>query len=531
MYQVDAPESCYWNSEYARELLEMRLKSSIEAKEIRDELQRSGALPVFNNHFDWAMLCIAYCFAKDIALNKTQISNAPDTDGNEIPSLNTAFQEHHALWLAFLSDALFEFKCKDILNKEILCNKQDLVQYIQALWHSGALTLRKRWNAAKEFHPDSELKARQTFIRELADLSAENIKNRSGNSGSSVRDTSEQPESNPDYAKTLREAFDKIGTSAVLSCAFVTHGVRYDFYEAQFNSFVDFNKHHEPLCSQLGIAEKDLRITRQEGKPNCYRAAKLRAENQWQPFKETAFQAALDTYQHDGKTLPVLLGLDEYGKPVFEDFAAAPHVLVGGTTGSGKSVLIRTLIGSLLALNDEKQLNIAIMDVKQTDYARYANDAHVWKRKIIADKEEIKTSLAEIVAEMEQRDELRAKYQADKLAKIPAEHRPPYWVIVVDELADLLSIDKNIEDSLIRLAQRARASGIFLLLATQTPSSSVLSQPLRANIPTRIALKTQKSTESKIILDEIGAEDLAGKGDHLVKWFGSEIQLLHGYNI
>lgn len=147
------------------------------------------------------------------------------------------------------------------------------------------------------------------------------------------------------------------------------------------------------------------------------------------------------------------------------------------------------------------------------------------------DYDEMHQFLLDCVDEMEQRYSLINQHGVQKLSQLPEHLRPRYRVIVIDELSNLLSNRPNIADPLNKLAEKARASGIHLIVSTQRPDSNILDGKLRSNLPSRIALSVQKSTESKIILDETGAEKLLGKGDRLVRWNGSQTYFLHGFDI
>jgi S-DNA-T family DNA segregation ATPase FtsK/SpoIIIE len=271
-----------------------------------------------------------------------------------------------------------------------------------------------------------------------------------------------------------------------------------------------------------------------QGLSNALYIDLLRPESQWQYFGQDAFHQAVEQYKLSNRNdeLPIIMGLDEMGQVQYQDLATCNHILVAGKTGAGKSVFIRTLLGSLFALNDDKTVNVAILDPKQgVDYANYKELPHLWDNRFITNITDISDALVEISEEMEHRDEERALYNATKLADIPKTNRPPYLIVVIDEVADLLDTDPEIETSIMRLTQRGRASGIFVILATQSPDSKTLTTRLRANLATRIALSVATARASSTILDETGAENLIGKGDHLVKWLGKEAQFLHGYDV
>jgi len=217
-------------------------------------------------------------------------------------------------------------------------------------------------------------------------------------------------------------------------------------------------------------------------------------------------------------TMRIPIGVDVYGKHVVKDLADMPHLLVAGSTGSGKSVMINVIIRSLIEQNSVAELKLVLIDPKRVELARYRNDLHL-ECPIIHDQKRAEKALQWLVDEMENRyTELEKagavsivdfnKSQVTKMGKI---------VVVIDEAADLImSGGPEIENTLIRLAQKARACGIHLVLGTQRPSVDVLRGTLKANIPTRIAFMTASRMDSQVILDQAGAEQLIGKGDMLL---------------
>lgn len=226
--------------------------------------------------------------------------------------------------------------------------------------------------------------------------------------------------------------------------------------------------------------------------------------------------------------LPVYLGLDVAGQAMGFDLAAAPHLLVGGTTGSGKSVCLHALILSLLSRFDANRLRLLLIDPKRVELAPYAKLPHCIEG-VIVDIGEALTALSRLVDEMNRRESALAGVGARDSDDPRAEKLGlPRIVVVVEELADLLLQSGAIEEPLVRLAQKARATGIHLVLATQRPDAQTFSGLLRSNVPSRIALTVQKGAESKIILDETGAEKLLGKGDMLVRLIGQATMRVHG---
>ncbi|HNI74323.1 MAG TPA: FtsK/SpoIIIE domain-containing protein, partial [Accumulibacter sp.] len=232
----------------------------------------------------------------------------------------------------------------------------------------------------------------------------------------------------------------------------------------------------------------------------------------------------------DVAQLGVALGVDPLGIPVSFDLASAPHLLVGGTTGSGKSVCLHALISSLLLGHGPQSMRLCLIDPKQLEFAAYAALPDLWSDEPLVDASTALDALLTLVSEMEQREAALARLGYKQLTEWRRQQRdaPPYLVIVVEELADLLMQRPEVEVPLVRLAQKGRASGIHLILATQRPDSATFSGLLRSNIPSRIALTVQKAAESRIILDETGAEHLLGQGDMLLKLVGQDVRRVHG---
>lgn len=521
MYQLHTDNG--WDTDFFHTLMgEKRIISSTEAKEIRKELNDAGALPPFDNNFDWAMLCIAYCFAKGFTESPNKLIPAPNAKGTEIPSFPTCFQDYSRLWLVMLSDALFR------LNPGKAVSKDDLYALIHSLWHTGAVELRHLWEGCKRFKPDDELAARQVFLDELTDLA---VKNAGLGAVKDVSDGQDEERPPENQEQRLRGAFARQNIS-VADFKFSHAGARYDIYRLRLGKYADLDKYHQGLCSELGVKENALHIVPcYNNESHAYDVKLLRDEQTWHKLGAQKFAEALQGYDKD-YILPVCIGIDEYGKAHFKDLASAPHLLIGGTTGSGKSVFVRTLLRSLFDLcKGQDKMEVAILDPKKVDYRIFEHEEDLYEERILDDYEEMYQFLLDSVEESERRYALMSQHRAEKLALLPEHIRPRYRVIVVDELANLLKHHDGIEKQLMMLAEKARASGIHLILSTQRPDAKVLDGTLRSNLPARIALSVQKSTESKIILDETGAEKLLGRGDHLVKWNNSAPYFLHGFDI
>ena len=217
--------------------------------------------------------------------------------------------------------------------------------------------------------------------------------------------------------------------------------------------------------------------------------------------------------------LSFVIGKDIAGKAVVADLAKMPHLLVAGQTGSGKSVMINTFITSLLYRNSPADLKLILVDPKQVEMAPY-NDLPHLLTPVINDPEKCISALKWAVAEMERRLRTMAevgKRNIGEYNNLKQEEGMPYIVIVIDELADLMMMAaRDVEALIVRLAQKARAAGIHLVLATQRPSVDVITGLIKANVPARIAFTVASQIDSRTIIDQMGAEKLLGRGDMLL---------------
>jgi S-DNA-T family DNA segregation ATPase FtsK/SpoIIIE len=245
-----------------------------------------------------------------------------------------------------------------------------------------------------------------------------------------------------------------------------------------------------------------------------------------------------DVYQEppkDWSPLTVWLGKDVAGKAIGADLAKMPHLLVAGTTGAGKSGAINAMLSSVLLRATPHEVRLVLVDPKQVELNHYESIPHLLTP-VITSPRMAANALQNLVKEMEQRYGImsmartRSLVELNKARAKRGEAPLPYILCVIDELADLMMVaPADVEDSIIRLAQKARAVGIHLVLATQSPRVDVITGMIKANVPSRIAFAVSSQTDSRVILDQNGAESLLGQGDMLFNPVGSSrLQRIQG---
>jgi len=237
------------------------------------------------------------------------------------------------------------------------------------------------------------------------------------------------------------------------------------------------------------------------------------------------------------KILPLALGVDIAGHPVVTDLAKMPHLLVAGTTGSGKSVSVNAMICSLLMTHGPDELRMILVDPKMLELSVYDDIPHLLVP-VVTNPHKAAKALAWAVYEMDRRYQLMSDAKVrniDGYNKAMAQQKDgegeafPYIVIVIDELADLMMVaGKEVEMAICRIAQKARAAGLHLILATQRPSVDVITGLIKANLPSRMSFQVSSKIDSRTILDQMGAEQLLGQGDSLFLSGGRELKRVHG---
>jgi S-DNA-T family DNA segregation ATPase FtsK/SpoIIIE len=327
---------------------------------------------------------------------------------------------------------------------------------------------------------------------------------------------------------TLQRGLQQIGVKANLAGDPVK-GPRLSRFPLTLGAVEDYDRLRrglEDLAFAIGLGTGALAVTRDRGERRVVLDVP-RPLATWTDVPWSTVKAALEGARG---ALPVCPGVDVIGQPFLFDLAEAPHLFVAGATGSGKSVCVNAILLSLLRLTRPPQL--VMIDPKGVDFADYDGCRLLRGRKIITDMEAAVAVLRETAQEMDERQEILRQFGARNIAEAQAAGADlERVVVVVDELADFLMSKGGAQDPLIRLAQKARAVGIHLLLATQRPEAATFPGLLRANIPGRIALTVQKAADSRIILDEGGAEDLMMRGDMLIKLAGRDTVRAHGARV
>ncbi|HEY3774472.1 MAG TPA: DNA translocase FtsK [Solirubrobacteraceae bacterium] len=237
----------------------------------------------------------------------------------------------------------------------------------------------------------------------------------------------------------------------------------------------------------------------------------------------------------DWSPLTVWLGKDIAGKAVGADLAKMPHLLVAGTTGAGKSACVNAMLSSILLRATPHEVRLVLVDPKQVELNHYESIPHLLTP-VITSPRQAANALQNLVREMEQRYSImslartRSLPELNRVRESRGEPSLPYILCVIDELADLMMVaPADVEDSIIRLAQKARAVGMHLVLATQSPRVDVITGMIKANVPSRIAFAVSSQTDSRVILDQNGAESLLGQGDMLFSPVGSSrLQRIQG---
>ena len=332
-------------------------------------------------------------------------------------------------------------------------------------------------------------------------------------------------------AETLTDVLHQFGVNASISDIFI--GPSVTKYELKLETGTRVNKIMQLQDDiKLALAAKDIRI---EAPIPGKAAVGVEIPNSVATtvsFKEVIKDIPLE-YQNSKLLVP--LGKDVSGKIIYAELNKMPHLLIAGATGSGKSVCVNTIICSILMRARPDEVKFILVDPKKVELTNYNGIPHLLAP-VVTDPKKAAAVLQEVVVEMERRYDLFAKANVrniesyntyvnkknNKLSQDEQLELLPFHVVILDEVADLMMVaSKQVEDCIMRIAQMARAAGIHLIVATQRPSTDIITGVIKANIPSRIAFAVSSGVDSRTILDASGAEKLLGKGDMLFSPMGS----------
>ncbi len=437
-----------------------------------------------------------------------------DSKGQEVPARAIFKDEDVEIWLGLI---LAHAKTT---GQPAIDSLESLRTAIRAHWQRGISALEEDWHAADQSY--------EKFVMSLVSRRA----HISGTVSSQKESAISTPTAKPlDASEQVARALREIGIDAEVRGEPI-HGprvTRYRVYLKDVNQIGQLERKQKEMSLLLNV---------QVGSPSIARGDEARvvflsiprARESWTPVLKASFADWVREKQ--GKNcdaLPIFLGLNELGKPFEMSVVDAPHLFVAGTTGSGKSVCLHSIIASLISTQSPESIQLALIDPKKVEFSVYEGYAGLYRGDIAYEASDAVELLQELVVEMETRYSIfKQKGVASFHDAAQAGVLLPRIVVVVEELADLLLGRKDSDKPLTQLAQKARAAGIHLVLATQRPDAKTFTGLLRSNVPSRIALTVQKSSESTIILDETGAENLLGAGDMLVKANGLQVCRVHG---
>ena len=491
-----------------QQALSLRYRTSLEADNYTDQMRQSLGL-------DTKAQVARLAIGRSLAMGKLP-EGAVDSQGKDIPAMSLFSPENIGAWVGLLvSHSLTS-------GGTAIDSMESLRTSIRAHWHRGAVALWGDWPSADQnYDKFIEAMMRRSDMPDFATK-------RPGIGGAAPEEAADKA-TPADASLALTKALAELGIKVQVKGAI--HGPRITRYRVLLVNLADSAKLKRSM-SQLGLA-----LTLGSALPmvsNGDEAKTLfidlpRPKSTWKTVGIERLREWAHSGPKDPNQLMVYAGVTVTGEDVAFDLATAPHLLVGGTTGSGKSVCLHSLILSLLQRHKPDTLQLALIDPKQVEFAQYAKLQNLYRGAVATELPEAREMLQELGVEMDARYSIFSRLGVANIGEARRKGQSmPFIVLLIEELADLVLQDPNIEPLIARLAQKARAAGIHLVLATQRPDSDTFSGLIRSNIPGRIALAVQKGTESTIILDEKGAENLLGAGDMLIRMPGEAPKRAHG---
>lgn len=489
--------------------LSARYKTSVEADGYTERLRQSLGL-------DTKAQVVRLAIGRSLSMGKLT-SGPVDSGGKDIPASSMFSPENIGAWIGLLVT-------HGIANEGPFVDSLDgLRAAIRAHWHRGAVALWEDWKATDGSYD----RFIETLVRrsEMPDFAEKQIvEERPIFEGQAA--PIEKPQ---DVSTLLTKALDELGIKVQVKD--FTQGPRITRYRVLLMNLGDLaklNRSVPQLSLALSLGNSVVTVSNGD-EPKTVFVDVPRPKSTWQTvsidrLRDWAYQA-----NKDPNSLLLYAGVNVTGADVAFDLVSAPHLLVGGTTNSGKSVCLHSFILSLLLRLKNESLQLALIDPKQVEFAPYAKLPNLYGGEIITEVPRAREVLTELVSEMDARYSNFNRLGVTNISEARRKgQRLTSIVVFIEEMADLVMQDENIEPLIARLAQKARAAGIHLVLATQRPDSATFSGLIRSNIPARVALTVRTGTESKIILDEGGAENLLGSGDMLVRMAGGAATRAHG---
>jgi len=487
-----------------QQALGARFNTSQDADKYTDKLRQNLGL-------DTKAQVVRLAIGRSLALGNLKGSGSEiDSKGLAIPASSLFTHENIAAWIGLVYT--HSKPTEEPLTLEVLRS------LIRRHWHRGVLALWADWEASN----DSYDKFVETLVfrrSQMPEHAPGTYKGGEGGEGPEKPLAPELKDESQQLVKALADLDIKVQIKGVI------FGSRVTRYRVLLINLQDRQKLERSVQS-LGLA-MNLRATPAVSNGDEARVLFVdlpRTKESWETvrFDKLTTWAATSNVKDINK-LQVYAGVTVTGQDVSFDLAKTPHLLVAGTTNSGKSVCLHSLILSLLMNHSSDSLQLALIDPKQVEFAAYGKIPHLYSGLIATEANQSRDMLESLVALMEERYTKFKELNVVNIAEAREKGQTiPYVVVFVEEMADLVLRDPDSETLLERLAQKARAAGIHLVLATQHPDANTFSGLIRSNIPGRIALQVQKGTESKIILDETGAENLLGSGDMLVRLPGDQ---------
>lgn len=491
-----------------QQALSMRYRTSLEADNYTDQLRQSLGL-------DTKAQVTRLAIGRSLAMGQLPDTTI-DSQGKDIPAMSLFTTENIGAWVGLL---VTHSRTRGGVPIDTM---EHLRVAIRGHWHRGAVALWNDWQGAEQnYDKFIEALMRRSDMPDFAEINARNDDSIPGTTG-----VVEEP---TDASQALTKALAELGISVQVKGAI--HGPRISRYRVLLIKLSDSAKLRRSM-SQLGLA---LNLGNALPSVSNGDEAKTlfidlpRPKSTWKTVGIERLREWAHSGPKDINQLMVYAGVTVTGEDLAFDLATAPHLLVGGTTGSGKSVCLHSLILSLIQRHKPDTLQLALIDPKQVEFAQYAKLPNLYMGSIATELSPSREMLQELCVEMDARYSTFSGLGVANIGEARRKgHSMPFIVVLIEELADLVLQDSNIEQLIARLAQKARAAGIHLVLATQRPDAETFSGLIRSNVPGRIALTVQKGTESTIILDEKGAENLLGSGDMLIRLTGESPKRAHG---